>query len=213
MRMSTSVVHFSFLVLASCAVLSACGQSTTSTIDARPLASVSPEFTQSDPIVADVAVTEAPRPDLSQDLECIRVFAGDPDLEVEFREATLMINSPSADVEVRVYQDGWGRSYSLDPSLCEVVEFSFEGAQPPLGEPMTLAELRAMAEALFDQYAVANAISDADLVYEEAIKNEENYFFRWQAVDADWLYNPPIFQVGLRVDGLMIFYLNSLAYH
>ena len=205
-------LHGSLPILLTSVALTACGQSYVNSVGDGPVLTASPVVVQSQPISAEIAVTETTSSDLSQDLILIRDFAGNPGMQIEFHETTVMINSPAADVMVDVYHDGWGSSYSVDPNLREVVEFTSASLLPSLGEPLSQAELRAIAEGVFDKYVPAKSGSEADFAYEEGFKSQENYFFRWQDVVVEWLYNPPIFQVGLRSDGLLISFINTLPY-
>ncbi|MFV2045367.1 MAG: hypothetical protein ACC700_19310, partial [Anaerolineales bacterium] len=116
----------------------------------------------------------------------------------------MLINSPDADVLVDVYQDGWGASYYVDHERYQVVQFNVGYLLPPVGETMFLEELRAKAEELFGQQLSSDSGAIADLSFEEGYKDPGNYFFRWQSLSGEWLYNPPIFQVGLRTDGMLL---------
>ena len=122
-----------------------------------------------------------------------------------------MINSPDADLMVDLYQDDWGAFYYIDHERHQVVEFNFGYLFPVLGEILSLDELRALAQELFCLQSPTDLNAASDLLYEEGAKGEENYFFRWQDAKPGWRYNPPVFQVGLRADGMLINYINTLV--
>lgn len=210
-RLTCSISIPVLFVLAS-SWLAACGEAGVD-VNENPLATLtssrigkSPQ-TDSEPN----RIQQTPTYGIDQDIDAIRKFAGDPALQLEYRETTVLISSPNADVMVNLYQDGWGASYYLDQDHHQVVEFSFGYLFPPLGEILSLDELRAKAHELFGLQSPPNLFPVSDLLYEEGAKGEENYFFRWQDAKPGWRYNPPIFQVGLRADGMLINYINTLV--
>jgi hypothetical protein len=142
-------------------------------------------------------------------MEAIREFMESPDLTLNFIDLETMVNSMNADVVVAVFEDGTGTTYSVDPRDYRVLELApivFALSDAPR---LSQAELRERAEAMAEHYLLGfNEIKDR-LVYEEGTKGD-NFFFRWEDPVLAWLYNPPIFQVGLRVDGKLVAYLNTI---
>ena len=142
-------------------------------------------------------------------MEAIREFMESPDLTLNFVDLETMINSPNADVVVAVFEDGTGTRYSVDPEGYRVLELAPIVYALSDGPRLTQTELRARAEAMAEHYLLGfNEIRDR-LVYEEGTKGD-NFFFRWEDPTLVWLHNPPIFQVGLRVDGKLVAYLNAI---
>jgi hypothetical protein len=142
-------------------------------------------------------------------MEVIREFMESPDLTLNFIDLETMVNSTNADIVVAVFEDGTGTRYSVDPRDYRVLQLAPIVYALSDAPRLTQAELRARAEAMAEHYLLGfNEIKDR-LVYEEGAKGD-NFFFRWEDPTLVWLYNPPIFQVGLRVDGELVAYLNTI---
>jgi len=142
-------------------------------------------------------------------VESIRAFIGSEAAYLTFQEMTIMVNSPNADLLVGVYIDGLGGLYSVDPDSYKVVEIDPSPIQTMRGEPLALEQLRKIAEErAAEEVPDFLEISDS-LSYEEGNKLD-TFFFRWEAVNREWKNNPPIFQVGIRADGELLTYTNTL---
>jgi hypothetical protein len=142
-------------------------------------------------------------------VESIRAFIGSRDADLTFQEMTIMINSPNADLLIGVYMDGLGGLYSVDPNSYKVVEIESSPIQTMQGEPLALEQLRKIAEErAAEEVAGFGEIRDS-LSYEEGRKLDD-FFFRWEADNREWKYTPPLFQVGIRVDGKLLTYMNTL---
>ncbi len=143
-------------------------------------------------------------------VESIRSFIGSGAVNLEFQEMTIMINSPNADLLVGVYMDGLGGLYSVDPNSYKVVQIDPSPIGTIQGEPLALEQLRKIAEErALEEVPDFGEIRDS-LSYEEGNKLDTIFFFKWEAVNREWKYTPPKFQVGIRVDGKLLTYMNTL---
>ena len=142
-------------------------------------------------------------------MAAIRELMEAPELMLTFVETTLMINSPNADLVVAVLADDTGSEYSVDPATYRVVELAPVIYAISGGTRLTQADLRATAQAMAGRYLVGFSEIKDRLAYEEGAKGD-NFFFRWEDPTISWTYNPPVFQVGLRVDGKLVSYLNTI---
>lgn len=143
-------------------------------------------------------------------VESIHAFIGSGAADLAFQEMTTMINSPNADLLVGVYMDGLGGLYSVDPNSYKVVEIESSPLQRMQGEPLELEELRKIAEELAAEEVPGFGEIRDSLSYEEGNKLDTIFFFRWEADNREWKYTPPRFQVGIRVDGKLLTYRNTL---
>lgn len=128
-----------------------------------------------------------------------------------FQELTLMINASNADRYVAVYQDGWGASYCVDPITYRVVQFDPSPIQRQMpGDPLSIEQLRRIAREVA-LYSPAFNQRESFLNYTEGIKGDV-FFFNWTDPHAEWTYNPPRLQVGIRVDGELVSYMDTLGF-
>jgi hypothetical protein len=146
-------------------------------------------------------------------INAIRNILELPELPLEFVETTRMLNSPSGDLQVEVYQDSEGRKYSIYPEINQVVEIDarsiFLSTSPDI-QSLSSDELKAKAL----NYANA-VIPDFDslqssLVYEEGEKGD-NYFYSWYGEMQSGYMNRPFLQIGLNKSGMMFTFYNTLS--
>jgi hypothetical protein len=146
-------------------------------------------------------------------INAIRNILELPELPLEFLETTRMINSPSGDLQVEVYQDSEGRKYSIYPEINQVVEIDarsiFLSSSPDI-QSLPSDELKAKAL----NYANA-VIPDFDtlqssLVYEESEKGD-NYFYSWYGEMQSGYMNRPFLQIGINKSGILFAFYNTLS--
>ena len=142
-------------------------------------------------------------------VESIRAFIGSVNADLAFQEMTSTINSPNAELLVGVYMDGLGGLYSVDPNSYKVVDIDPSPIRTMQGEPLALEQLRKIAEERAAEEVPGFGEIRESLSYEEGNKLD-TFFFRWEAVNREWKYTPPIFQVGIRADGKLLTYINTL---
>jgi hypothetical protein len=136
-----------------------------------------------------------------------------PELPLEFVETTRMLNSPSGDLQVEVYQDSEGRKYSIYPEINQVLEIDARSiflTTPPDIQSLSSVELKAKAL----NYANA-VIPDFDslqssLVYEEGEKGD-NYFYSWYGEMQSGYMNRPFLQIGMNKSGILFAFYNTLS--
>jgi hypothetical protein len=135
-----------------------------------------------------------------------------PKMPLEFVETSFYSNSPSANLQVAVYQDSEGRKYYVDPLTNQVVEMDARALLDkisPLASVMSEEELRAKAQGLF-KAAIPNFESlRGNWTYEEGGK-VDNYFYNWYAGDSADSSNPARAQIALHRTGLLFGYENTL---
>ena len=136
-------------------------------------------------------------------INTIRTRLDLPDLPLEFVEATTMINSPSGDLKVALYQDGEGRKYLVDVESNQVVEIDaravLAGLSPESSDPSS-EELRVRAEKYLAETIPNWDTLQAELVYEEGEKGD-NHFFTWYGPSLSGAMNRPFAQIGLHKSG------------
>ena len=142
-------------------------------------------------------------------VESIHAFIGSGNADLAFQEITYMINSPNADLLVGVYMDGLGGLYSVDPNSYKVVEIEPSPIGTMQGEPLGLEQLRKIAEERAAEEVPGFGEIRDSLSYEEGNKLDI-FFFKWEAENREWKYTPPKFQVGIRADGKLLTYMNTL---
>lgn len=136
-----------------------------------------------------------------------------PELPLDFVETTGMLNSPSGDFEVAIYQDSEGRKYSVNPKTNQIVEIDARTILPNISSStpsLSPDELKTKAI----EYAKAT-ITDFDslqvsLQYEEGTKGD-NYFFTWYGEMISGSMNRPFVQIGLHKSGVLFAYYNTLS--
>jgi hypothetical protein len=146
-------------------------------------------------------------------INAIRNILELPELPLEFVETTRMLNSPSGDLQVEVYQDSEGRKYSIYPEINQVVEIDARSiflTTPPDIQSLSSEELKAKAL----NYANA-VIPDFDslqssLVYEESEKGD-NYFYSWYGEMQSGYMNRPFLQIGLYKNSIIFAFYSTLS--
>jgi hypothetical protein len=146
-------------------------------------------------------------------IEKIRADLELPELPLDFIEKTRMINSPSGELEVVVYQDGDGRKYSVNPETNQVVEIDARILLPKHGDPITQTYSMEVLKSRAMKYIKA-AIADFENLqsswqYEEGGKGDV-YFFNWYGTMTAGLMNRPFAQIGFHKNGLLFAYYNTL---
>jgi hypothetical protein len=139
----------------------------------------------------------------------IRELLGAPQLELSSKGEE---RSPNASNSLAVvFVDPLGNRYYVSQDTLQPIEFTLEKPiQETQGSPKTLAELRALAEQIANTHSTRFAAVKDKLTFYEANKSGENYFFRWEMEGSDVGGMPAVFQVGLKQDGTLFGYLNSL---
>lgn len=146
-------------------------------------------------------------------IEEIRPRLGLPDRPLEFVGNQHMINSPSGDLPVALYQDPEGRKYFVQLDSHQVVEIdaremlnSLEGSGAPALEEEALRQMAwQMAEDTVPDFARLSG----GLAYEASGKGR-NLFFDWRGRVAPGGFNPPFLQIGLHSSGVLFAYYNTL---
>ncbi len=142
----------------------------------------------------------------------IRTVLDLPDLPLEFVKMSGMINSPSGNLQVALYQDSQGREFLVDPESNQVVEIDarviLETISPetPVVSPEEI-EARAM------KYVKAT-LPDFDSIqtslhYEEGGK-VDNYFFTWYRDIRPGDFMRPFLQIALHKSGILFAFYNTL---
>jgi DNA-binding CsgD family transcriptional regulator len=148
------------------------------------------------------------------DMALIRQVLGKPDLKLTFETIRDLDNAPWQNAAQ--YVDETGVRYSVDIESARLA-----GIQPGVStDPdISAAETRSMAElrGAARQFALTNSLRLAGLekalVYSEACKIKI-CFFRWDYrkdwSGTDWAMMAPFLQVGVRSDGQILTYINTL---
>lgn len=136
-----------------------------------------------------------------------------PELPLDFVETTGMINSPSGDLEVAVYQDSEGRKYSVNSETNQVVEIDARAILSKISsdaESVPPADLEKKAI----EYAKATLTGfdslQSSLEYESGEKRD-NYFFTWYGEMSPGDMNRPFVQIGLHKSGILFAYYNTIS--
>lgn len=135
---------------------------------------------------------------------------GQPIRPLAFVGYTIMINSPNADRQVAVYEDEIGARYFVDPSTNTLVQIEPSMLRYPTGDVISLDIIRQTAQDVALRSPGYLGLGST-LQYEESQKNDV-YFFVWIDNRPGWKYNPPKLQVGVREDGFIITYMNTLIW-
>ena len=145
-------------------------------------------------------------------IDTVRTTLGLPLNALEFVGEGSMLNSPSGDLKVAIYQDAQGRRYFLDPQSGRVVEIDARALLPGRSEEVQ-AESAQVLESLAGAYA-QQLVPDfearsASLAYEAGDKGD-HYFFTWYGEINPGDMNRPFLQFGLHNDGMLFAYYNTL---
>jgi len=133
-------------------------------------------------------------------------------MPLEFIEKTGMINSPSGDLEVAIYQDSDGRKYSVSPETNQVVEIDARTLLRNISPNAQILPLEVLKSKAMKY--IRAAIPDfeqlqASWQYEEGGKGDV-YFFTWYGSITPGSMNRPFAQIGLHKIGLLFAYYNTL---
>lgn len=141
----------------------------------------------------------------------LRRLLGAPDLTLAYQSITQSPNASNHPAALLV--DTLGNSYYVSLDTFQPIEFTL--GQPvhlSQGGSMTVEELRATAEQLASRQSTRFDRVKEWLIYSEGDKSGENFFFRWVMPDTDVGGMPATLQFGLRQDGSLFSYLNSLDF-
>lgn len=123
-----------------------------------------------------------------------------------------MESSPNASsYPAVVFVDPQGNRYYISQDTLRPIEFTLDQPiQATPGEPKSPDELRGIAfQIAMDHSTNFEAIQD-QLAYSEGNKGGENSFFRWEMPGSNVGGMPAILQIGLKQDGTLFGYLNSI---
>ncbi len=187
---------------------------------ATPSAEISPTSaaTETQPHNTPTSTVQATSPatPAAEDLIVIdqfRKLLGLPELPVNFIEKTGMVNSPSGDLTVVVYQDSEGRLYSVDQISHQVVEVDGRNALAAVTEQSGAPTMEALKEKASQ---IAHALIpdfenlSKNLVYEESSKGDYIYF-TWRDQNASTTLNKPFLQIGFYKNGVIFAFYNTLT--
>ena len=142
-----------------------------------------------------------------------RTVLGLPELPLLFVNEDKMVNSPSGDLPVLVYQDSEGRLYSVDPTSNRIVEMdgrdTLNKAVDQTSVILTMDELRTRANQIAESLIPEFDTLSKTLIHEEGSKGEYT-FFNWRDQNAPTIFNKPFFQIGFTKDGVVFAYYNTL---
>ncbi len=155
--------------------------------------------------------------DQAAQIDLIRSILGQPDLQLTFDSIQGLSNAPGR--QAAVYVDATGAKYDIDllsGRLAAIEPSPTLNSEVPPDQAKSMDEVRSIAT----RFAQANSTRlgelMASLTYEEGCKGSL-CFFRWDArslpIDwgsTEWAAMPPFLQVGVRMDGLIFSYNNSL---
>lgn len=192
-------------------LVAGCGAYLSAQSDPDRISGRVPISEQDDPI-PEATPSHAISPGDQEVIGLINAFPASSFPPIEHQSTELVINSPRADVVVDMYVDASGGKFGVDRSSELIVEYSAPALLTSVQERLTQDELRVIAQRNYSSHCTAPACYVETLSYEEGEKAQENYFFRWQFNGLADALNPPVFQIGLRADGLLMHYLNTLSY-
>ncbi len=133
---------------------------------------------------------------------------------IEFVETTTMVNSPSGDMLVALYQDSQGRRYLVEPTTNRVVEIDARALIPSFLQSapcISMDDLRSKAERIISATTDDFPALRQRLAYDEGAKGDF-YFFNWVDEDAPGSMNRPFAQISFHCSGELIAYYNSLGF-
>ncbi len=143
--------------------------------------------------------------------ENLRALLGVPELMLAVQSAE---NSPNAiNIPAVVFVDELGNSYHISQQTLKPVEFTLQ--RPYHAEnstPKTPEELLAAAQQIAKTHSTRFETLQDKLKYIEGAKNAGNFFYRWEMPGTDMGGMPAILQIGLKQDGTLFSYLNSIDY-
>lgn len=139
----------------------------------------------------------------------LRALLGAPELELAIQG---MESSPNAsNYPTVVFTDVQGNRYYISQDTLRPIEFTIDRPiQETPGEPKTPDELRAIAFQLAQDHSSRFVELQEKLAYSEGNKSGENSFFRWELPGSNVGGMPAILQIGLKQDGTLFGYLNSI---
>jgi len=146
-------------------------------------------------------------------IDQIRKLLELPGQPLVFVEMTGMINSPSGNLEVALYQDSDGRKYSVDAGTNQVVEIDARvilSNIPPNAPTLSFDELKAKAMKYFQATILGFNSLQSSWKYEEGSKGD-NSFFTWYGEIKPGSMNRPFAQIGLYKSGELFAYYNTLS--
>lgn len=132
-----------------------------------------------------------------------------PELELAIQGVE---SSPNAsNYPAVVFIDAQGNRYYISQDTLQPIEFTIERPiQDTPGGSKTPDELRAIAFQLAQDHSSRFAELQEKLAYSEGNKSGENSFFRWELPGSNVGGMPAILQIGLKQDGRLFGYLNSI---
>jgi hypothetical protein len=136
-----------------------------------------------------------------------------PESPLEFVETTRMLNSPSGDLQVAIYQDSDGRKYSVNPETNQVVEIDARTILPYISPDLpSLSSDEIKAKAISYVTAIVPNFDSlqSSLKYEEGGKGN-NYFFSWYGDLKSGSMNRLFLQIGLLKSGVLFALYNTLS--
>lgn len=187
---------------------------------ATPLVEISPTSaaTEKQPHDTPTSAVQATAPatPAAEDLKLIEEFRkvlGLPELPLNFVKKDGMINSPTGDLSVMVYQDSEGRLYSVDQISHQVVELDCRNALAAItaqsGSP-SIEALREKASQIAHTLIPDFENLSKNLVYEEGSKGDY-IFFTWRDQNAPTTMNKPFLQIGFYKNGVIFAFYNTLT--
>ena len=122
--------------------------------------------------------------------------------------------SPNAvNLPAVVFVDEMGNSYHVSQDTLRPIEFTLQRPyRQENSAPKTPDELLAAAEEIAKTHSTQFEALRDRLRYTEGAKSGENFFFRWEMPGTDMGGMPAILQIGLKQDGTLFSYLNSIDY-
>lgn len=141
----------------------------------------------------------------------LRDLLGAPELGLAFKGFERSPNATNH--SAALFVDTLGNTYYISQETLQPIEFTLEKpVQAAQAKAKTAEELRARALQYAKDHSPKFATWQDKLTYTEGNKGGENSFFRWEAAGTDVGGMPAIFQVGLKQDGTLFAYLNSLDF-
>ena len=132
-----------------------------------------------------------------------------PELELAIQGVE---SSPNAsNYPAVVFIDAQGNRYYISQDTLRPIEFTIDRPiQETPGEAKPPDELRAIAFQLAQDHSSRFIELQEKLAYSEGNKSDENSFFRWELPGSNVGGMPAILQIGLKQDGTLFGYLNSI---
>lgn len=146
-------------------------------------------------------------------IQNLRQILGLPSLPLTFIENTTMINSPSGNLPVALYQDNEGRKFYLYRPSNLVVEMDGRQALPVIEivpGSVSMEELSSKAEAIAAALYPDFETRRQTLVFEQGEKGKY-IFFTWRDQTAPPSHMKPFLQIGFYQNGMVFAYINTLT--